>query len=213
MIGNTRSMAVSAERRMHRSWADDGLVDVCLGAFFCVGSLCWWATTRIWWIAGLGILAPVVVYVPENLLWGVKRRLSDLRVWHVRPRQIRLRRRVWIALFVRSVLLQVVQEPLWRAMRQRLSPHWPILQIWWPVLLMGFTGASFAMSWFLGYGPRRHLLVSLIGTAGAVAGPLLGLRWDDSLSPGAEVLGLTMSATGLAAQGGFPRDRPPSADG
>lgn len=62
---------------------------------------------------------------------------------------------------------------------------------WLPLLLSASIPIWFLLSGVIHRVPR-HLVVGLVALAGAVAGPLLGIAWRDSLALAAAVLGVAL---------------------
>lgn len=83
---------------------------------------------------------------------------------------------------------------------------------WWPALLTVPIPLMFVASWRQ-LGLPRHLVVGLVSLAGALAGPLLGLLWRDSLALAAAVLGAALVTAGALALRAFLRRRPRPAAG
>ncbi len=70
---------------------------------------------------------------------------------------------------------------------------------WLPLLLSSLIPLWFVISGLLNRMPR-HLLAGVIG---AVAGPMLGLAWRDSLALSAAVLGVVLIVDGMIARRRF----------
>lgn len=77
---------------------------------------------------------------------------------------------------------------------------------WWTLALTVPIPARFPASAFQRR-PARHLLVGVVGLAGALAGPSLGLAWRDALAFVAADLGLALVATGALALRAFLQSR------
>jgi hypothetical protein len=73
---------------------------------------------------------------------------------------------------------------------------------WLPLLLSSLVPLWFVISGLLNRMPR-HLLAGVIAAAGAVAGPMLGLAWRDSLALSAAVLGVVLIVDGMIARQRF----------
>ena len=208
MVARADTLA-TAKRRMHRSWVEDGLVEVFLGCVAWFTALAWFGSARLEWIGPASlVLSPAVIWLLGRGHFAASSRVVDSRTGYVRPRPWPPSRRTWFAIAAGRALFGAGGSIAESTVPNRLPAITPAFDAWWATLLTGFTAVTRIVGWYLRVGPPRHLWVAAIALAGAVAGARLGWHPSDSVALGYRVQGAALVAAGLFALRGYLRSYP-----